>query len=134
MEKVKVTKEQVFLFQKNAEVYLDQHANIRDHFTHALARVLKGIKTLIDDYNDDAQAIRLTHTTIDKENRNTITPDKQKLVAKETRDLLQEIVEAPQYIATTVPKDLGHLEWSVFYPFVLKDEFPPEESTVPKAP
>jgi hypothetical protein len=134
MEKVAVTKEQVILFQRNAEDYLAEHASDRNSFTHALTRELKAVKSIADEYLDESQAIRLSHTTLDKENRNTITPDKQKLVVKETRKLLQEVVEVPQYIATFIPADLGHLKWTNFYPFVLKDEFPPEESTVPKAP
>lgn len=129
MEKttVKVTKEQVILFQTNAEKYLDRHSSDRNLFTHALNRVTRKTKNIIDDYNDDAQAIRLSYTTIDKETgRNVIQPDKQKLVAKETRNLLREEVEAPQFLSDFIPADIGHLEWQVFYPFVLKDEFPPE--------
>lgn len=128
---IKVTKEQMILFQANAEKYLEKHSSDRNLFTHALNRVTRKAKNIIDDYNDDAQGIRLTHTTIDKETgRNIIYPDRQKLVTKETRDLLRQEVEAPQFLSDFIPGDIGHLEWQVFHPFVLRDEFPPDSIPV----
>jgi hypothetical protein len=129
MQKVQVTNEQVILFSQSAEAYLSKHPE-RNSFTHALSRVLKGIRGVLDDYNDELSAIKLDHCTQNKDGSLVLSKEEQKKVNKKNRELLNSEVDAPQFISNHIPKDLGHIEWSLFYPFVLEEEFPPLETEV----
>lgn len=134
---VSVTYEQILMFRETAAKYQARHFKDRNEFLHALSRVLKFTKEAADDYNELLNEIQVKNAKKDDKTKSFILDSKENYTFDETgkvsyyqdhRALLNTVVHVKQYTSAFIPKDIGHLEWNVFYPFVLTDEFPPFEA------
>lgn len=139
-DKVAVTYEQILQFRNNAAQYQMTHQKERNQFLHALSRALKFTKDAADDYTEALNELQVKYGRKDEKTKSFILDSKENYTFDEDgkrgfhkahRALLSTLVnDVAVYHSDFVPKDINYLLWAVFHPFVLADEFPPEDAVV----
>lgn len=150
-KEIEVTNEQVLIFNKNAQSYLDVHPGRISAFLYAIGKMLKTIKKLADDYEEKYREINIKYakkedgfcvmdkrpvevtdingkSTKTEDDRFKFEAEKLGLLNTELRELLNKKVKITPHITDDleVPQDMDMRWWNVLSPFVLPDD-PSEE-------
>lgn len=134
---MKVTMEQVLLFNNNAEFYKQQHAGKQSPFIYALTKMGNKVKKHVEEFNEDVEAARIELAGKDKDgflildgNAYKFTPENRKKLNDKIKELKSKEVDIEPYIATSIPKDLDFSFRQIFTPFVMKELTPEEEEAL----
>jgi hypothetical protein len=132
-EEIEVSVGSCVNFTSTAVQYLANN-KFQNKLTYALSRMIKQLKPIIEEFNEELEDVRIELASTDKNgnliinkdtNNYVFTPDNTKKVKEKIKELREKTVKVKPYITTSIPTDLELVWYQHFIPFVLEDN-PPE--------